>query len=609
MQILACPLLLALFAFLSSVPNTPGATMQIRRAHWPSAKVTQVSRAQKKDRFVRQSPQTVNVRPRVAASQPGVPAVKATVDRNRVRLGELVTFTLSPASVVLDPRYIVTIFFGDRKQQPVLQARFSHLYTESGTFTYSILVKASKAPAQIPEVKLSATPTSVKPDSLVNFKAELSHDYPNIKYRFVFADGSQTDWQDNQVATHIYRSPGTYPAYVDIGLGNGRSAKQVGGSLRRVIEVTSPRLATIAVQLTADRLTVAAKDAVTFLARVDPTVPDIKYRFNFGDRSRSTVWQTSSRIAHVYSSAGTYRAAVEVRVTNSRSGQQSASSTPLSIKVEPEQPPIGVDLFVAPQSVAAGLPVFVRATAKSANSQTRYRFNFGDGSPPSAWQEAREETHIYSLAGTYAAFVEIGRPGDETNVIASSARKQVRVTTGIIGTLGGSTPTPQPSASPSPNGSASPSNSPGPSPSPNGSATPFGSLNESPTVTVTSTPQIGSTPLGGEMNSPSPGGSPSPSATESPSPPADSGLRDNWWKYVLVAALILFGGYQGWKYFFVPGATLEPHVDPGVAALGTEGGPLAINFQMELDPDVTDGQFTVDTTEGSLIKSERKSDG
>jgi hypothetical protein len=78
---------------------------------------------------------------------------------------------------------------------------------------------------------------------------------------------------------------------------------------------------------------------------------------------------------------------------------------------------------------------------------------------------------------------------------------------------------------------------------------------------------------------------------------------------VLVAALILFGGYQGWKYFFALTPTLDPHVDPGVSALGTEGGPLAINFQMELDPDVTDGQFTVDTNEGSLIKSERKSDG
>ena len=78
---------------------------------------------------------------------------------------------------------------------------------------------------------------------------------------------------------------------------------------------------------------------------------------------------------------------------------------------------------------------------------------------------------------------------------------------------------------------------------------------------------------------------------------------------MLVAGLILFGGYQGWKYLFAPGVTLDPHIDPGVAGLGTEGGPLSINFQMELDPDVTDGKFSVDTIEGNLIKSERKSDG
>jgi hypothetical protein len=77
----------------------------------------------------------------------------------------------------------------------------------------------------------------------------------------------------------------------------------------------------------------------------------------------------------------------------------------------------------------------------------------------------------------------------------------------------------------------------------------------------------------------------------------------------LLAALILFGGYQGWKYFYAPRPTLVPNIDPGVSALGSEGGPLAINFQMELDPNVNDGNFTVDTKQGTFIKSERKSDG
>jgi hypothetical protein len=68
-------------------------------------------------------------------------------------------------------------------------------------------------------------------------------------------------------------------------------------------------------------------------------------------------------------------------------------------------------------------------------------------------------------------------------------------------------------------------------------------------------------------------------------------------------------GYQGWKYFYGPRPTLVPMIDPGVSTLGQEGGPLAINFQVELDPSVTKGHFTVDPAEGTLIKSERKSDG
>jgi PKD repeat protein len=611
MRISACPLLLAVIALVSNVPATAGATTRTRVSQRPLSEVTSVSRAQKKDLPITQSPQTVNVRPRVATPQPGIPAVKATADRRRVPLGDLVTFTLSPASVIFDSHFTVTIFFGDGQQQRIRKPQIDHFYTTAGTFTYSILVKPSEQSVspQLPTVKLSVTPTSVKPDSLVNFKAELSHDYPNIRYRFVFADRSQTDWQASPLTTHSYRSPGTYSAYVDIGLGNGGSFKQVGGSARRAIEVSTPRSRLLAVQLTADRANVQAKDAVTFRAQVDPSEPNLRYRFNFGDRSRSTEWQTSAQTKHVYASSGSYPASVDVRVMNSRSGQQNASSKPLSIKVEPEQSAssTSIDLFVAPRSVVAGFPVYLRATADSANSQTRYRFNFGDGSPPSAWKETREELHIYSMAGNYPAFVEISRSSNEPNAVAASPRKQIKVTPLITGPTGSPTPTPQPS----PTATASQSNSPGSSPTPNGSATPLGSPNGSPTVpaTTTPTPDGGSTPFAGGTNSPSTGATPAPSATASPALPADSGLSDNWWKYVLVAALILFGCYQGWKYFFAPTPTLEPHVDPGVAALGTEGGPLAINFQMELDPDVTDGQFTVDTTEGSLIKSERKSNG
>ena len=73
--------------------------------------------------------------------------------------------------------------------------------------------------------------------------------------------------------------------------------------------------------------------------------------------------------------------------------------------------------------------------------------------------------------------------------------------------------------------------------------------------------------------------------------------------------LIIFGVYEGWKAFWAPRPTLVPNLDPGESGMGSESGPLGINFQMELNRNVTDGQVAVNTDGGSLIKSERKGDG
>ena len=579
MRIPACPLVLALIAFASCVVIATGATEQKNVARTQPAGVASVPRAEQRHHPLRQSPQTVNVRPRVAT-----PLV--TVDRNHVPLGELVTFTLTPAGVAMSSGSKVTIYFGDGEHR-LIQNRIDWLYGNPGNYTYSILVEPSgpKTPTPtpaptLPGVKLSATPTSVRTDNPVSFRAELSRPYPNIKYRFVFADKSQTDWQDSSQTTHSYHAPGSYQAFVDIGLGNGGVVKQVNGSLRQAIEVTAAPPRTIAVDLTADRVAVQAKDEVGFFARVDPSEPNARYRFDFGDRSGSAGWQASPQTKHVYSSSGTYQARVDVRVMNSRFASQTVSSKPLAITVESASLP-GVALSVIPRSVPVGLPVYFKATADSANSKTRYRFDFGDGSPPSAWQATPEATHIYSLAGDYRAFVEIGLASKEPiGAMAVSGKEQVQIMPG--GPASPATPTPV-TNTPTPT-----SGTPAPSP-------------ETPTPLLgTPTPDGPASPvIGGVTPTPSPTGPPTPD-------PNGGGI--SWWKYLLLA-LILLAGYQGWKYFYAPRPTLVPNVDPGTSALGAEGGPLSINFQMELDPNVTDGQFTVDTNEGSFIKSERKSDG
>jgi hypothetical protein len=192
-------------------------------------------------------PGTVSVRPRVTASQPGVPSVQVKVDRHRVPLGEEVTFTLAPASGVWDSRFAVTFYFGDdstpeRHQVPDV---FRHKYGAAKTYTYSIDVKpivsstSTRSPTRpLPTVKLIANPITVLTNSPVSFVAQLSRNYPNIQYRFVFADGAQTDWQDAPQASHSYANAKTYLAYVDIGEGNRGSAKRIGGSPRQPIKVT-----------------------------------------------------------------------------------------------------------------------------------------------------------------------------------------------------------------------------------------------------------------------------------------------------------------------------------------------------------------------------------
>jgi PKD domain-containing protein len=201
-----------------------------------------------------QQPGTVNIRPRVTTNQPGMPEVKATADRNRVPLGDEVTFTLSPARVLTDPRYKVTLFFGDGGRQVMRQPQTVHPYKKAGTFTYSILVEPAAqqpkpspkptptptpAPAlAIPNVKLSFTPPSVEVNRSVRFSAELSRSFPNLRYKFAFADGSNTVWQAESYATHAYRAPNTYRPYVEIGIFANGFVKQVGVSKRQSIVIT-----------------------------------------------------------------------------------------------------------------------------------------------------------------------------------------------------------------------------------------------------------------------------------------------------------------------------------------------------------------------------------
>jgi hypothetical protein len=58
----------------------------------------------------------------------------------------------------------------------------------------------------------------------------------------------------------------------------------------------------------------------------------------------------------------------------------------------------------------------------------------------------------------------------------------------------------------------------------------------------------------------------------------------------------------------LPRPKFVPNIDPGVSRVAA-GKPLSIDFQLALDPNVTGGEYGIETPEGSLIKSERGNNG
>src|SRR5689334_17539148 len=266
---------------------------------------------------------TVTLQPRATVSDPNVPSVHVTVDQQRVPLGTQVTFSLSPSSIAGDRRYVVTLYFGDGQRQEMHQTATTHLYQSVGTYTYSVAVK--NAAVNPPQVDLNATPVPAGTGQTITFIARPSGPYPNLQYRFDYGDGIQSNWQVNPVTEHSYSRPGNYSAFVDIGNG----AQRIGGSLRKQITITSPALS---VSLNATPLSAQASRPVIFNATVSPNLVNATYKFTFGD-GEPPVLQTNPQVQHVYKSAGSYRAVVQV--TQNGSGNSAVQSNAVVLNVQP----------------------------------------------------------------------------------------------------------------------------------------------------------------------------------------------------------------------------------------------------------------------------------
>ncbi|MDQ5845877.1 MAG: PKD domain-containing protein, partial [Acidobacteriota bacterium] len=460
-------------------------------------------------------------------------------------------------------------------RREVKQASVSHQYRATGHYkVFASVVAPERAYgddnnppiARVPSVTLSAAPRSQAAGRAVTFQAQITSRYPDLKYRFTFADGTQTGWQDSSETSHAYRTAGTYLAYVDIGAAENGRVKQLGGSVRQPIQVLPAALGPV--ELSASPAPVEAGKSVTLNARVSSNDPNVRYRFVFGDGSRAGNWQNSSQTTHKYSASGSYPAAVDVGLATGGSIRPIGSARR---SVEVSSPPrVAVTLNASPTSIQTGDSVTFTAKADSGNNKLRYRFFYGDGSSSSGWQSNAQTVHSYSEAGSYPAYVEVAgtRNGRQLSVVRSGT-SEISVTSPLAVT---------------------------PSPSPGNPAGP---------TTQTSRPG------GAEQNGGDQTGQTSSEGNSSSSSLLLTSIGDaarrNWWKLLLVVALLLFA-YKLLMPLFKPATSFRAVTDPGGSELQGGAKGLNIDSRVILRPNIAEGKYLVFTDGPHVVTNIRRED-
>lgn len=176
---------------------------------------------------------------------------------NPVEVGVPVTFTTRFSK---DSNVRYRYFFGDSPQpgpwlaQP--QARHAyvatgqqHAYAEIGRAERGTVVTIDRSAEKTIEVKpvppgaatFSATPATVNPDEAVSFAVKFASRNRDIRYRFVFDDGSPpSDWDIKPVQQHSYAVAREYNPYAEIGLFNGSSTATIATTTTQLITVKAP---------------------------------------------------------------------------------------------------------------------------------------------------------------------------------------------------------------------------------------------------------------------------------------------------------------------------------------------------------------------------------
>jgi PKD repeat protein len=269
-----------------------------------------------------------------AAAQQLKPSVSLTVSQRDLYVNEVVTVTLNPADFVARSPFVYTVDFDNGEtvrianQTPQVQ----RLYKKAGPYTISLTVSVpfgaevfvpmpvvqNSVGVNVRTTTFSATPAVAAVGEPITFATPARPGDSRIRYRFTFADDTDSGWIPDVQATHAYTSPGAYTTSMEVGIFDDGENVSWDKS-----EPVSLQVADVTLDAPESLM---SNEAGMFTVQFPGSDPALRYRVNFADGSTSE-WDSSRTFRHAYAAARTYEPFGEIgRVTDAGVTRVAASA-------------------------------------------------------------------------------------------------------------------------------------------------------------------------------------------------------------------------------------------------------------------------------------------
>ena len=245
----------------------------------------------------------------ISLQQPAPPETRIVANKkNPVQLGELIEFRLQPEGLVAKSHFTFEVDYGDgtRETIPRNLQFVQHRYKSAKQFQVSVNVlplagvptfgeALDSTMVEVVRMRLSVTPSRTEVGVPVLLKAASVSTDSNLRYRFSYGDGSQSDWLDRDEMGHVYSDAGDYTATAEIASADTLNTLDSVSSEVITVKAVAPS----SVRLIASPEQVEANESVKLAARFDAKGRHVQYRFVYGDDTESD-WQDDPQQTHSY---------------------------------------------------------------------------------------------------------------------------------------------------------------------------------------------------------------------------------------------------------------------------------------------------------------------